>query len=288
MPWIVMWAVTLPRSWRDANAFANGFSWKRLCLVYAAFIFVFFSMSGSKLPSYILPMFPALALVLGVELTRTSARTLMWIASPLAIFGLAALVAYAVAWDDAIAQLASEQTPAEIFRAFGPWMFAAIATYTLGGIAAFLSFRKGSPAARTSGIVALSLASLVGMQIAFVGHDGFALVRSAAPILRSAERANGGPLDARYPVFQVASYDQTLPFYLGRPTPLVDYRDEMGPGLDAEPGKGFNEAAWIDAWNAAPQAYALMPAAVASELAAKQVPMRELARDPRRVFVARR
>ena len=288
MPWIVVWAVTLPRSWRDANAFANGFSWKRLCLVYAAFIFVFFSMSGSKLPSYILPMFPALALVMGVELTRMSARTLMWIASPLAIGGLAALVAYTVAWDDAIAQLASEQTPAGIFRAFGPWMFAAIATYTLGGIAAFLSFRKGSPAARTSGIVALSLASLVGMQIAFVGHDGFALVRSAAPILRSAERANGGPLDARYPVFQVASYDQTLPFYLGRPTVLVEFQDEMALGLAAEPDKLYNLARWFEVWFKAPQAYAMMSRDTAADLAREKVPFRVLAEDPRRVFVSRR
>jgi 4-amino-4-deoxy-L-arabinose transferase-like glycosyltransferase len=199
MPWILVWVVTLPRSWRDADAFANGFSWKRFCLVYAAFIFVFFSMSGSKLPSYILPMFPALALALGFELTRLSARTLMWIASPLALGGLAALVAYAVAWNDMVPQLASEQTPATIFRAFGPWVFAAVAAYTAGGIAAFMFFRNGSSAAKTLGVVALSLASLVGMQTAFVGHDAFALVRSAAPILREAERANGGPLDPRYP-----------------------------------------------------------------------------------------
>ena len=31
-------------------------------LVFAAFVFLFFSASGSKLPSYILPMFPPLAL----------------------------------------------------------------------------------------------------------------------------------------------------------------------------------------------------------------------------------
>jgi len=288
MPWIVVWMVTLPRSWRDAGAFANGFSWKRFCLVYAAFIFVFFSMSGSKLPSYILPMFPALALVLGLELTRTSARTLMWIASPLAAGGLVALVAYAVAWDDAVAQLASEQTPADIFRAFGPWAFAAIATYTLGGIVAFVLFRTGTPAARTLGVAGLSLSSLVGMQVAFVGHDAFAAVRSAAPILQRAERANGGPLDPRYPVFQVASYDQTLPFYLGRPTLLVEFQDEMALGLEAEPAKAYNLARWFDVWFNAPQAYALMTRDTAADLAREKVPFRVLAQDPRRVFISRR
>ena len=121
----------------------------------------------------------------------------------------------------------------------------------------------------------------------FVGH-GPSGVRTIPDLVEDAQRANGQPLNPAFPVYQVRSYDQTLPFYLGRPTPLVDYRDEMGPGLDAEPGKGFNEAMFLEAWNAAPQAYALMPAATAAELAAKQVPMRELARDPRRVFVARR
>jgi hypothetical protein len=138
------------------------------------------------------------------------------------------------------------------------------------------------------GIAALSLSMMIGMQLAFVGHDAFSRVRSAYQILEDAQRANGQPLNPAFPVYQVRSYDQTLPFYLGRPTPLVDYRDEMGPGLDAEPGKGFNEAMFLEAWNAAPQAYALMPAATAAELGANRVPMRELARDPRRVFVARR
>jgi 4-amino-4-deoxy-L-arabinose transferase-like glycosyltransferase len=288
MPWIIAWLVTLPRSWRDAQAFANGFSWARFCLVYAAFIFAFFSLSGSKLPSYILPMFPALALVLGFELTRLSARALMWIASPLAVGGALALVAYAVAWNDLVPQLASEQTPAAIFHAFGPWVFAAVAAYAAGGVAAFFLFRNGSSAGKTLGVAALAFASLVGMQVAFTGHDAFAVVRSAAPLLREAERANGGRLDPRYPVFQVASYDQTLPFYLGRPTPLVEFRDEMALGLAAEPGKGYDLARWFDAWFNAPQAYALMSRATAADLAREKVPFRVLAEDPRRVFVSRR
>jgi len=126
------------------------------------------------------------------------------------------------------------------------------------------------------------------MQIAFVGHDGFALVRSAAPILRSAERANGGPLDARYPVFQVASYDQTLPFYLGRPTVLVEFQDEMALGLAAEPDKLYNLARWFEVWFKAPQAYAMMSRDTAADLAREKVPFRVLAEDPRRVFVSRR
>jgi 4-amino-4-deoxy-L-arabinose transferase-like glycosyltransferase len=288
MPWLLVWVVTLVRSWRDAPHFANGFSWQRFCLVWAAFIFVFFSISGSKLPSYILPLFPALALVLGYELTLLSTRTLMWIALPLAVGGVLLIAAYAVAWDSRSAAWATSTTPIEVYRAFGPWVLAALVAYTAGGVAAFALFRRGSAAAKTWGIAALALSSLVGMQLAFTGHDAFAVVRSAAPLLAAAESANGQALDPAWPVYQVGIYDQTLPFYLRRPTLLVDFRDEMALGLAAEPAKGFAMHIWIEAWSAAPQGYALMSHATAAELAQKNVPMRVLARDPRRVLVARR
>lgn len=288
MPWLLVWAWTLPRSWREAPVAANGFSWQRFCLVWAAFVFAFFSASGSKLPSYILPMFPALALVLGFELTRMRARTLAWIALPLAVGAPALLALYPFAYPQLAAQLASEGTPVAIYQAFGPWFAAALATWGIGGIAAVVAFRRDTRAATAWGVAALSLSMLIGLQVALVGHDAWARVRSAQPILAEAQRANGGPFDPAHPVYQVAAYDQTLPFYLGRPTPLVEYRDEMGPGLLLEPHKGYHEAAWLEAWHAAPQAYALMSLGTAAELARKGVPMRELARDPRRVFVARR
>ncbi len=288
MPWILVWLVALPRSIRDAPRNANGFAWTRFCLVWAAFVIVFFSASGSKLPSYILPMYPALALALGFEFTRIPSRTLLWVALPLAVGGGAAALAYLVGWDRWSRAWSSEALPHAIYRDFGPWVLATVVTYALGGLAATLAFRRGTPAARTWGIAALSFASLVALQIGFVGNDAFAPVRSAAPILAAAERANGGPLDPAYPVFQVGSYDQTLPFYLRRPTPLVEYRDEMGLGLDAEPAKGYDLARWLPVWAAAPQAYALVSHATAADLARGGVPMRVLARDPRRSFIARR
>ena len=288
MPWLLVWAWTLPRSWRSAQPAENGFAWERFCLVWAALVFAFFSLSGSKLPSYILPMFPAIALVLGYEMTRLSPRALSWIALPLAVGAPLLLLAYALAYDRAVLALASDITPASVYLAFGPWLAAGFVAFGAGGIAAFALFHNGGPAAKTWGIAALALSTLVGLQLAFVGHDAFRTIRSAYDILQAAQHANGQALDPAFPVFQVGSYDQTLPFYLERPTPLVEYRDEMSLGLDAEPHKAWNEARWIEAWSAAPQAYALMSTDTAAELAAKSVPLRILARDPRRVFAARR
>jgi 4-amino-4-deoxy-L-arabinose transferase-like glycosyltransferase len=288
MPWVLVWLVTLPRSWREAAIAGNGFSWARFCIVWATFIIVFFSLSGSKLPSYILPMFPALALVVGYEMTRLSARALAWIALPLAVGASVLFVAWLVGYPRLVAVLADPRTPAAIYDEFGPWIGATLAVFALGGTIAVMLFRRGTAASKTLGIATLSLATLTALQLGFVGQDSFRHVRSSWDLLAAAQRANGGPLDPAAPVFQVHSYDQTLPFYLRRPTPVVAYRDELALGLDAEPHKGLNEAAWILAWQAMPQGYALMGPEVAAELAAKGVPMRVLASDPRRTFVSRR
>ncbi len=267
---------------------ANGFAWPRFCLAWAAFVFVFFSASGSKLPSYILPLFPALALVLGLELTRMPARTLMWIALPLAIGAPVLLAGFGLGFDRVVDALSSDITPPSIYRQFGAWILAGLVAFSAGGVASFLLFRRGTAAAKTLGIAVLSLTTLAGMQLSLVGHDAFAHVRSAYYLLEDAKRAAGGALDPDAVVYQVKSYDQTLPFYLGRPTPLVDYRDEMSLGLELEPQKGFSEAQWIPVWTAAPQAYAMMEPAAAEALRARNVPLTIIARDPRRVFVARR
>jgi len=84
-------------------------------------------------------------------------------------------------------------------------------------------------------------------------------------------------------------YDQTLPFYLCRTTTLVEYRDELGPGLDAEPGRGIARVAdWVPRWQALSQGYALMSPDTYDALKAAGVPMRVVATDARRVLVARR
>jgi len=288
LPWLLVWLVTLPRSWRNAATAANGFAWARFCIVWAAFIFVFFSVSGSKLPSYILPLFPALALVIGYEMTRLSTRALAWIALPLAVGASWFFVAWLVAYPRLVATLAKPTTPAAIYEDFGPWIGATFAVFAAGGTLAFVLFRRGTAPAKTWGIATLALTTLLALQLAFAGHDSFRHVRSSWDLLQSAQRAGGGAFDPAIPVYQVHSYDQTLPFYLQRPTPLVAYRDEMTLGLQAEPHKGFSEAEWLVTWQAAPQAYAMMSREAAAELAAKGVPMRVLATDPRRIFVARR
>ena len=90
------------------------------------------------------------------------------------------------------------------------------------------------------------------------------------------------------PFYQIEMYDQTLPFYLDRTTRLVGFRDELALGIDAEPEKQVpTTSAWTSEWQALAQGYAVMPPDTHARLTAQGVPMRELARDPRRVVVSR-
>ena len=159
-------------------------------------------MSGSKLPSYILPMFPALALVLGFELTRLSRahahvdrvaardRRPCCCSSPTLSAGTTSSPQLCERADAARRSI----------RAFGPWVVAALAVYSPGGIAAFLLFRNGRRGRQDVGrrrVVARHARRHAGRV------PGPRRVRdSCAPRTRScadAERANGGPLDPRYP-----------------------------------------------------------------------------------------
>ena len=48
LPWLTVFLWTVRRMWTDAAIGRNGFSWQKFALVWAAFIFVFFSASGSN------------------------------------------------------------------------------------------------------------------------------------------------------------------------------------------------------------------------------------------------
>src|SRR4029079_17115318 len=53
LPWLTVIGYGAHRAWRDGVPNPIGFSWQRFALVWAGFVFVFFSASGSKLASYI-------------------------------------------------------------------------------------------------------------------------------------------------------------------------------------------------------------------------------------------
>ena len=289
LPWLTVLAYGAWPAWRDGTPNALGFSWQRFALVWAAFVFLFFSASGSKLPSYILPMFPPLALVIGWLLVRLDARTLFRLMLPLVVAGTALTLGLVFAYDRYAPEFATARMPAadphrlrrvgegerrDSPRPAGSWR----------------SSPCGAPrASRGCGCGASRYwrsRAWRAVQIGVAGFDAFSPMRSTSAILRAAQQA--APFAAGAPFYQVEMHDQTVPFYLGRATRGVAFRQELSLGIDAEPSKQIpTVAAWVDEWRGLAQGYAILGPELQARLAAEGVPMRELARDPRRVVVSR-
>jgi len=285
LPWLTVFAWTARRMWRDSPDAANGFNWQRFALVWSAVIFLFFSASGSKLPSYILPIFPALALVIGRQLLESSDAVLARLTLPLVIVGGAFTLAVLFGYAPIAAHFADARQPLQPLIAYAPWIQAGCAVAFLGGVAGWWWLRSGL---RTAAVLAVSMTALIGAQLVLTGHDELAESRSTAPIL-SRIAAAYGPLRTDVPFYTIRMYDQTLPYYLGRTVVQVDHPDELAMGLAREPGKaiaGIDE--WRRRWDAAEQAYAIMQPEEYDELRRDGVAMVELGRDARRVVVARR
>lgn len=90
---LLPWSVLIPRS--IVNAWKN--SELRLFVIWTFVVFVFFSLSGSKLPPYILPAFPALSILIGHLLYsywRDPVKQKTEIAAYLVIFAVFALSAF--------------------------------------------------------------------------------------------------------------------------------------------------------------------------------------------------
>ena len=272
LPWLLTLLDALVAAWRRARS--REFDPTLFLLIWAGFIFVFFSLSSSKLPSYILPIFPALALLIGARLVDTSARALGWQLAPLLLVAAAGLLA--VPYTE---RLASEGIPAELYRAQMPWLYAAAAALLIGTLAAFAFCRRGNAHAA---IIACAFSGLITTQLAVTSEDALSpshstyhLAKELAPYLKP---------DA--PFYSVGSYEQTLPFYIKRTVTLVEYQDEMAFGLEHEPQlwvptiKAFEQL-----WNAQPYALAVMQPTMYRQLEAAGLPMQLVAGDSERVVV---
>jgi 4-amino-4-deoxy-L-arabinose transferase-like glycosyltransferase len=284
LPWLSVFAWTAPRLWSGAPA-TSGFHWQRFALVWSAFIFVFFSASGSKLPSYILPIMPALALLIGWQLVLLETAAILKLIAPLVI-ATALLTVGALFGFGALAQrLADAKQPLAALVAYGGWIKAAFVVALLGGVAAWRWLALGR---RSAAIVAVALSSLAWTQLVTSGFDELGEERSAAPLLTRVASQHG-PLRRDLPLYSVKMYDQTVPYYLARTVIPVAHPDELAMGLASEPDKAIDTVdEWKKRWQASDQAYAIMQPEEYELFTREGLPMIELGRDPRRVLVQRR
>src|SRR5207237_8319604 len=139
-------------AWHQGPRPGAGFGWLRFCLAWCVFVFCFFSLSGSKLPSYILPLFPAAALTIGWQLERLEQATLYKGTIAAAAMAAIALIVVLFAYDAIAARIADARTPLSIYRQLQPWLVAALAVGRLACIAAVFGFARNTEAGRSAGV----------------------------------------------------------------------------------------------------------------------------------------
>ncbi|WP_321809166.1 MULTISPECIES: glycosyltransferase family 39 protein [unclassified Burkholderia] len=276
LPWLsVAWqsirhALRMPRQ-------PNGFSPMLVLLIWSAFIFLFFSTSHSKLISYVLPVAPALALIIGAYLPLMSAdRFRRHLLGYLVFFVVAAFGIIFLAYQG------DARTPNALYRAFQVWLYAGLAVAgALTLAAAWLNRRVGVAAA----ITAFGAAWLAFGTIGGTGHDEFGRYSSGA-LLAPAVRAELAKLPPDTPFYSIEMLDHTFPFYMGHTTIMVQRQDELAFGISVEPDKWIPTVdQWMERWKQDTHALAIMPPGQYDTLVRQGVPMRVIARDNRRVIV---
>jgi 4-amino-4-deoxy-L-arabinose transferase-like glycosyltransferase len=252
----------------------------KLLLVWVIFIFVFFSMSGSKLPSYILPIFPAIALLIAFYLRDTSTRA--WLLLGLFnIISAAALIVIALN----LSHFMKGSDSASTYELARPWMLAAGFTLLVGGLVTTLAAMRKGPDLVLRGTLALSISGFLAVQLLMIGSEGHGRARAGIALVPKIV----AELTPSMPIYAVGMYDQTLPFYLQRTMTLVAHQDELAFGLQQEPALWIpTQAEFINRWRTGPKAIAVTRREIFEALQSQGVPMRVIAQDKRRIVVTNR
>jgi 4-amino-4-deoxy-L-arabinose transferase-like glycosyltransferase len=274
-PWLALLPQALALPFTEKR---DGFQPAKMLFAWCAFIFFFFSISGSKLPSYILPIFPALALLIALQLERTSKRAIVVSAALLAIAG-----AVGLAFIGKVPGMASNSFERPLYEAYVPWVAAGAGLALLGGVAAAILARTR----REWSVVVLATSAFIAGQVLMLGHEP--LGRYKAGLNHVAKMA--AELTPDTPIFAVNIYEQSIPFYLRHTLTLVAYADEMQFGVDQEPQLWIPKREdFVRRWNElraeGKKALAIVHPDAYAELQKEGVPMRVISRDPRRVIVA--
>jgi 4-amino-4-deoxy-L-arabinose transferase-like glycosyltransferase len=276
MPWTMLMFDTLLRSWRGSVPKIKVFSPERFLLVWAVFVYLFFSVSDSKLPSYLLPIFPALALLMGKQLAEMKARRLFWLTIP-SLVVVAILLGLAPFAD----RTADTPLQHQMYSEYSVWLVIAAAFWLVSVIAALWLLRRDS---KMIAVVVLAFSSLIAAQAGVSGYNTIARERSSYIIADAIKPL----IKPDVPFYSVFCYEQTLPFYLKRTFTLVDYQDEMDFGIKMEPERWIPSVELLaKRWSAQAEAYAIVPTPLLYILQQQGMAMKEIYRDEQYVVVSK-
>jgi 4-amino-4-deoxy-L-arabinose transferase-like glycosyltransferase len=199
-------------------------------VTWAAFIFLFFSKSQSKLIPYILPVFPPLAVLIGAWISKRGQA--MNSVRQYRIHGLTPfLVFVAISWLLAATAVLALLRPGLLIHkpdqvaVLRPWLYALAAALAAGGTATLLSGRPGGRRAMgcllaTTALV-LGILAMAPRDLAFRGTKTLALEFKGL--------ARPGDL-----VYSYHGFFHDFTFYAQHTIGLVAYTDELEPGNDRQ------------------------------------------------------
>ncbi len=273
LPWVGWLPAAL---WRARRSTATHFNADRVVLIWSVFIFVFFSASHSKLPSYILPIFPALALLLARHLGALPRGALRRQLLALALGCLLAAAGLTQLW-----RAGNALTPAALYRAWGNWLEL---TAALGLCGSLLAWHWEGAGKRGAAVLALAIGFGSGFTVALQSFQ--ILGRTAST--RDVVAAIRPWLHPHQPFYTVMTYDQTLPFYLRRETTVVAYEGELAFGMAQAPQRRVATLqAFAQRWSHDELPLAFLPTGDLHRLRALGVALRVIDRTPRYTVIAR-
>ncbi len=278
LPWTPSIPAAFARAWR-ASAL-SGFKLDRFLVVWAGVVVVFFSASHSKLPGYVLPAVPAILLLFARHYPALSERARRAPAVACVAAGLALALLAA-----ALPILSARLSWTGFNAGYSIWLLAAGLALSAAGLAALRLLRRSL---QEASLAVLGLGSLLAVQLALSGTHVLDERYSSERLMETVvgEKLRFPP---ESPFYSVASFDQSVPFYLGRPVTLVGYKDELAPGIAVEPGKYVGSVdEFLERWQGHPEAFAIMTPLLYERLRKKGLPGRIVARDARRIIIARR
>jgi len=275
LPWIsnILSAIFKPEFlWRVIHK--GKFEASRLFWVYAVFIFLFFSLSHSKLVPYIVPIFPFLAILAGEKLAKYQ-QSLRTIISTL----LLAIIVAIVAWK--ITEAAKPNKPIDIFLDFRPWLIAASLSLFIASATAFF-YRKKQELAFSI----IAIGAILAFNFGASGYQSHSVIRSAHQMADTIKLYSN---NKNSPIYSFRRIDYSLIYYLQRTITVVEYQGNMQFGISREPKDWIaTEAKFLPIWQQSNNAITIMDHKNYQAWLAQEIPMQVIYKDPRRYVVARR
>jgi 4-amino-4-deoxy-L-arabinose transferase-like glycosyltransferase len=275
LPWLLQIPGAIGQAWQERK---REFSCGWLLVCWFVVIFAFFSASHSKLPGYIIPIFPALALLLGNRLDHllghTNSMAMPWKLQTLG-FALLGFVGFFF-----LAEIGKQARPDEIeaYVQYTYWVIAALIALIGFNLYAAVQSKCNGP----QSIVSFASGFFLCTIIAGTGHE--TLGRAVSGIdLANRVKVN---IPANVNFYSVRLLDHTMPFYLGRTMIMVEDPDELQFGVDQQPElwvPTLND--FITRWKEDQSSYAIMVPEQYVALQNLSLPMQEVDRDSRRVIV---